>query len=105
MKRTIVHTGINDERNKAISRCMNLEGKKEQVSLLIKQLQNLAAHRETNKLSFLQKDFAGQLDYLKPANSIITRELNKALKDEEQLSRDIKDLKSRIESLNKQVKL
>ena len=96
---------VTKERNKAVNHCLNLESKQAQLGLLIKQLQNLAGGNLNTPLSYLGNDYRDQLDYLTPANSVITKELNKAVQDQEKLSRDIKDLKDKIGILNKRIHL
>ncbi|MEW5818697.1 MAG: hypothetical protein AB1782_00775, partial [Cyanobacteriota bacterium] len=65
----------------------------------------LAKHRETNSFNYLHRDSSDQLDYLKPANSIITTELSKAIKDHDTLNKDIKNLKDKITLLNNRLKI
>lgn len=96
---------LKNERNKAVSQYTSLENKKEQIGLLINQLQNLASIKQIGPLSFLDNDGTTQLDYLRPANKIISAELARAIEDQENLTKDIKQLKDKIQILNQRIKL
>lgn len=95
---------ITFERNKAVNHCLNLESKREQLHLLIKQLQNLSYTRECNFLDTQNTNSIDQFDYINPANVIINKELSKALQEHQDINNDISSLKEKINVLNKKLK-
>lgn len=91
------------EREQALRQYLKLENQKEQITLLISQLQNLDISRKNF--------FAGnistsdqEVDYIKPLNSAVRRELNQAMMDQELLERDITSLKAKLKSLDSKLR-
>lgn len=99
-KNSDIVSKISQEKNKAVHYCANLENKKEQMALLVKQLQNLALTRDSNFINSKKNDILEDFTYITPPNLVINRELSIALKDQERLDRDIKSLKNKIKILN-----
>lgn len=94
---------ISLERKRAVSHCINLQSQSEQLNLLIKQLQNLAGNNNINIIDSRDDSTTEPLNYLRPENSVISRELSKAIKDQRDLHNDIKNLKDKISFLNQKL--
>lgn len=94
---------ISIERKRAVSHCINLQSQSEQLNLLIRQLENLAGSSNIGMVNNNDESPAEQLNYLRPENSIISRELSKAIKDQRDIHSDIRSLKDKINLLNKRL--
>ena len=90
------------EKKRAQNQCLILENQKEQINLLIAQLQSLVLIRP-NFLTSILDSKENQIDYIKPSTVAVNKELNKAMIDRNNLETNIKSLKHKIQRLNQTI--
>jgi hypothetical protein len=91
-----------EERKKNVKHCLDLECKNEQLKILIEKLNKLAGQRENlNKNNKNPRVFSEEIDQLYLKNSSILVELTKAKDTSIGLEKNISDLKSRIQKIDK----
>jgi septal ring factor EnvC (AmiA/AmiB activator) len=95
---------ITRERNKAVNQYSILQAKREQLHLLIKQLENLSFTRNTDLISQINQDLNNELDYLETTSHTIRNELSKAIKDKEEITYDLMYLQDKIDQLDRRCK-
>jgi septal ring factor EnvC (AmiA/AmiB activator) len=104
VKKTGLLHKIRHERNKAVSQYTNLQAKKEQLHLLIGQLENLSGARCTNLLNWLNTELNNELDYFETTSKTIRNELQNAIKEREEITSDLNYLRDKIILLEKRLK-
>jgi hypothetical protein len=91
------------ERDKALNRYAGLENRNQQFNLLIKQLENLSRYKVDSPFTMVSNDSSEEMEYLRPINRTISKELSYAIMDQESIKQDINSLRAKIDILNKKL--